>query len=68
MDGSRTESGVLASDKELFDKYSRVLSSGPGVCIDDIGKEQVPKTMVYRYFGAKSSKSGWKYECQQTPE
>lgn len=61
-------SGVLASDRELFEKYSRVLPPGPGVCVDDIGKDQVPESMVYSYFGAKLSKSGWKYDCRQTSE
>jgi hypothetical protein len=53
---------------DLVGKYSSVLPPGPGVCINDIGPDQVPESEVIRHFGPKSSKSGWKYFCQQTPE
>ena len=36
--------------------------------MDDIGKDQVLESMVCSYFGAKLSKSRWKYDCRQTLE
>jgi hypothetical protein len=38
-----------------------------GIIVGDI-KDEVPESLICLYFGPKSSKSGWKYQCKTTPE
>jgi len=37
------------------------------IIVGDI-RDEVPEELVCRYFGPKSSKSGWKYNARTTPE
>lgn len=65
------EGFVYASDNELYEKYLRVLPihvPRPGACIDQIGRDQVPKSTVCQHFGPKSSKSDSKHFYKQSPE
>jgi len=51
--------GIL-DDAALWEKYSKVLPS-TGLFVDNIRAYDIPESMVCKYFGEKSSKSGWKY-------
>jgi hypothetical protein len=50
----------------LFVKFSAVLPSA-GAIVDEI-REEIPESVVSRYFGPKASKSGWKYAKYTTTE
>ena len=39
-----------------------------GVVVSDIKDKDVPKSVVCKYFGPKSSKSGWKYNTLTTAD
>jgi hypothetical protein len=61
MDGVKT----LKQDP-LFVKFSIVLPSASAI-VDEI-REEIPESVVSRYFGPKASKSGWKYAKHTTAE
>lgn len=50
----------------LFVKFSVVLPS-VGAIVDEI-REEIPESVVSRYFGPKASKSRWKYAKYTTAE
>ena len=54
----------------LYKKYSYVLAPSSKECVsmNEISNDQVPKSMVFAYFGPKSNKSKWKYNFYQTVE
>lgn len=64
--GGAKEVSPRLSDEELFAKFSLVCPSS-GAVVEDI-REEVPESIVNKYFGPKSSKSGWKYQKLTTPE
>lgn len=52
----------------LYETYGTVLPATHRVCVNDIGADKVPESMVYKYFESKNSKFGWKCYYPQTEE
>jgi len=51
----------------MEDWFTVVGGPNDGVLVGNI-KEDVPESLVYQYFGPKSSKSRWKYNMRTTLE
>ena len=57
--------GLGSPTDDAWLKFSKILPC-EGLIVDDI-KDEVPESVVSKYFGPKSSKSGWKYHKYTTP-
>lgn len=59
MEGLGTAAGKSLSQSPAFQKFSAILPSS-GAIVDEI-RDEIPESVVSKYFGPKASKSGWKY-------
>ena len=66
MEGFGTPAKLSLSHDPRFLKFSSILPSS-GAIVDDI-RDEVPESVVVKFFGPKASKSGWKYARYTTPE